>query len=107
MDYNKISILKIRFIVFLFSLLFGWQINVLSQGIIIDHTCTNITVIPESAIIQAKASLHIGYGHTSHGSQLTTGMTGLVHLPIMAVLGFHFLTIFLHGIMEEQTVHLI
>ncbi|MBP7053090.1 MAG: hypothetical protein KBE65_18955 [Phycisphaerae bacterium] len=49
-----------------------------SQAIIIDHTCTDITRIPESAILQAKATLHIGYGHTSHGSQLTTGMTGLV-----------------------------
>lgn len=27
---------------------------------------------------QAKDSLHIAYGHTSHGSQLTTGMSGLV-----------------------------
>ena len=26
----------------------------------------------------AKASLHIGYGHTSHGSQLADGMNGLV-----------------------------
>jgi hypothetical protein len=26
----------------------------------------------------AKANLHIGYGHTSHGSQLTDGMNGLV-----------------------------
>ncbi len=49
-----------------------------SQGTIIDHTCTDITQIPESAINQAKATLHIAYGHTSHGSQLTTGMTGLV-----------------------------
>ena len=48
------------------------------QGTIIDHTCTDITQIPESAINQAKATLHIGYGHTSHGSQLTTGMNGLV-----------------------------
>ncbi|MBN1525361.1 MAG: fibronectin type III domain-containing protein [Spirochaetales bacterium] len=30
------------------------------------------------AILAAKAALHIGYGHTSHGSQLTDGMTGLV-----------------------------
>jgi hypothetical protein len=45
---------------------------------LIDHTCTDIHQIPESAIIQAKSDLHIGYGHTSHGSQLTTGMTGLV-----------------------------
>jgi len=50
----------------------------ISQGTIIDHTCTDITAIPQSAIEQAKADLHIGYGHTSHGSQLTDGMTGLV-----------------------------
>ncbi|HSV99895.1 MAG TPA: hypothetical protein VLI39_06965 [Sedimentisphaerales bacterium] len=41
-------------------------------------TCTDITKIPESAIVQAKATLHIAYDHTSHGSQLTSGMTGLV-----------------------------
>ncbi len=53
-------------------------ISTQAQGIIIDHNCTNITQIPESAINQAKATLHIAYGHTSHGSQLTTGMDGLV-----------------------------
>lgn len=46
--------------------------------LIVDHSCTDITQIPESAIVQAKAVLHIAYGHTSHGSQLTTGMNGLV-----------------------------
>jgi len=46
--------------------------------ILIDHACTDIAKIPESAIAQAKAPLHIAYGHTSHGSQLTSGMTGLV-----------------------------
>ena len=49
-----------------------------SQGTIVDHTCTDITEIPQAAIEQARAMLHIGYGHTSHGSQLTDGMTGLV-----------------------------
>ena len=49
-----------------------------SSGIIINHTCTDITQIPEQWINQAKSDLHIGYGHTSHGSQLTYGMTGLV-----------------------------
>ena len=49
-----------------------------AQPIIIDHTSTNIGLIPQSAIEQAKSNLHIAYGHTSHGSQLTTGMTGLV-----------------------------
>ncbi len=48
------------------------------DAIIVDHTCTDITEIPQSAIEQAKSNLHIAYGHTSHGSQLTTGMTGLV-----------------------------
>lgn len=47
-------------------------------GVVIDHTCTNITQIPQSAIEQAKSTLHIAYGHTSHGSQLTTGMNGLI-----------------------------
>jgi hypothetical protein len=45
---------------------------------IIDHNCTDITDIPAVSIETAKSTLHIAYGHTSHGSQLTTGMTGLV-----------------------------
>jgi Dockerin type I domain len=46
--------------------------------LIIDHTCTDITLVPENAIVAAKAVLHIAYGHTSHGSQVTSGMSGLV-----------------------------
>jgi hypothetical protein len=46
--------------------------------LIVDHTCTSLGSIPASAIAQAKANLHIAYGHTSHGSQLTDGMSGLV-----------------------------
>jgi len=49
-----------------------------AQALIIDNHTTDITQIPSSAIEDAKAALHIAYGHTSHGSQLTTGMTGLV-----------------------------
>jgi len=49
-----------------------------AEPLIVDHTCTDITRIPQSAIEQVKTKLHIVYGHTSHGSQLTTGMTGLV-----------------------------
>ncbi len=48
------------------------------QGIIADHTRTNLNVVPEAAILQAKTTLRIAYGHTSHGSQITDGMTGLV-----------------------------
>lgn len=46
--------------------------------VIVDHTCTDIARIPAEAILAAKASLHIAYGHTSHGSQITSGMSGLV-----------------------------
>jgi len=34
-----------------------------AQPIIIDHICTDIRQIPESAIEQAKINLHIAYGH--------------------------------------------
>lgn len=57
---------------------FLWVLNVAADAIIINHNHTDITQIPQSAIEQAKANLHIAYGHTSHGSQLTTGMNGLV-----------------------------
>lgn len=46
-----------------------------STQIIADHTRTG--VIPDDAITLAKANLHIAYGHTSHGSQLITGMDAL------------------------------
>lgn len=49
-----------------------------SGPIIIDHTSTHLNEVPLSAIDHAKSTLHIAYGHTSHGSQITTGMTGLV-----------------------------
>ena len=48
-----------------------------SQNSIIDHNCTKINNIPEWAILEAKNLLHIAYGHTSHGSQITTGMNEL------------------------------
>lgn len=49
-----------------------------AQAIVVDHTCTNLALIPAAAITQAKSQLHIAYGHTSHGSQLVSGMDGLV-----------------------------
>jgi hypothetical protein len=44
---------------------------------IIDHTSIKLEKIPVEWINKAKANLHIAYGHTSHGSQLIDGMTGL------------------------------
>jgi len=45
-----------------------------SQAIIIDHTCTDINQVPDSWINEAKEDFKISYGHTSHGSQIVTGM---------------------------------
>lgn len=46
--------------------------------IVADHQTTQLASIPESFIRKAKRELLIAYGHTSHGSQLVTGMHGLV-----------------------------
>lgn len=50
----------------------------LSKGIIVNHECIELSSIPVDWIGSAKTRLHIAYGHSSHGSQLITGMTGLV-----------------------------
>ncbi len=47
------------------------------QAVIVDSRCTSLDEIPLQWIDQARADLHIAYGHTSHGSQLTSGMNGL------------------------------
>lgn len=47
-------------------------------GFLVDHTSTAaFDDIPSSAFTDAKATLSIFYGHTSHGSQLVTGMNML------------------------------
>lgn len=48
--------------------------SVPSQALIIDHTTADITKIPAYWIQQAKALLKASYGHTSHGSQLVSGL---------------------------------
>ncbi len=60
---------------------FAFVQTIHSQGggaIIIDHTCADLSAVPQQWVEQTRTDLHIAYGHTSHGSQLTTGMTGLV-----------------------------
>lgn len=65
------------------SAIVGWSLWLSAAGaagqeaIIIDHKCTKIGAIPTYWIEQAKANLRVSYGHTSHGSQLVTGMETL------------------------------
>ena len=47
------------------------------NAIIANHTIAKLNLTPVEWIDSAKANLHIAYGHTSHGSQLITGMDGL------------------------------
>jgi hypothetical protein len=51
--------------------------KIIEDGVI-NHSCITLSDIPAQEITNAKASLHIAYGHTSHGSQITEGMSGLV-----------------------------
>jgi hypothetical protein len=51
---------------------------VAGDGLIIDHSCAKLAPIPSEWIQAAKDNLHIAFSHTSHGSQLTEGMAGLV-----------------------------
>ncbi len=47
-------------------------------SVTVDHHTIDLARIPSNAIDSARANLRIAYGHTSHGSQLVTGMDGLV-----------------------------
>lgn len=49
-----------------------------AQGpIIIDHSNTRLGSIPMDWIEQARQNLRVGYSHTSHGSQLVSGIEAL------------------------------
>jgi hypothetical protein len=48
-----------------------------SGAVIIDHRCTSLELVPSQWIEQAKSSIRVWYGYTSHGGQITTGMKNL------------------------------
>ncbi|NHJ49899.1 MAG: hypothetical protein FK733_19050, partial [Asgard group archaeon] len=90
MKLNKLKIGLIFTLIFLSTLsIFSVQstgqmdqltVKALSAPIIADHNVVNyvrLDLIPDENITHAKNELHIAYGHTSHGSQITTGMAGL------------------------------
>jgi len=69
----KNIIYPIMFIV----LLSTWPIQSFPQGIIINHNSTILQQIPETWINQAKTQFRVWYGHTSHGSQITSGIENI------------------------------
>ncbi len=50
-------------------------------GFVVGHVHTNLSDIPDEWITQVKSDLHIAYNHTSHGSQLITGLNALETFP--------------------------
>jgi uncharacterized repeat protein (TIGR01451 family) len=47
------------------------------RTIIIDHNNTDLSKVPAYWVNRAKELLRLSYGHTSHGSQLVSGMSAL------------------------------
>ncbi len=52
-----------------------------SGAIIIDHHHTDLSRIPATWLNAVRANLRVGYGHTSHGSQLVTGLNAFRGAP--------------------------
>ncbi len=69
---------RISLTVTLFFLLSGMS---LAASFVVDHNSTDLQQIPAEWISRAKADLHIAYNHTSHGSQLITGMNAMKNYP--------------------------
>lgn len=51
--------------------------NELNDKIIVGHTDTDVSKIPSCWIEKSKRELRIAYAHTSHGSQISSGMEAL------------------------------
>ena len=51
------------------------------KGFVVGHRNTNLNLIPNRWLNAAKANIHAAYNHTSHGSQLITGLNALAKFP--------------------------
>jgi hypothetical protein len=49
--------------------------------LVVDHSCTELGPVPAYWIEQAKAQFRLSYGHTSHGSQIVSGMNVIKDPP--------------------------
>ena len=52
-----------------------------SAGFVISHKHTDLSFIPDYWITKVKSELSIAYSHTSHGSQIITGINALSEFP--------------------------
>lgn len=73
---------KFKKIVFLYTAVLTVAAVCQGQPIVADHNSASaFHDIPDYWIEQGKSQLHIAYQHTSHGSQLITGMDALKNFP--------------------------
>jgi len=72
MNGSKRKTIVLHFL-FCISLILTCQ-GLFAQGITIDHNCTDLSQIPSEWIEAVFDGAKLHYGHTSHGSQLTTGL---------------------------------
>ena len=76
----KMKYFQIFSLIFLVIICFSDFSNA-DYKLLINHSSTDLSQISDSAIVQAKSKLHIAYQHTSHGSQLITGMNAFNSYP--------------------------
>jgi hypothetical protein len=50
-------------------------------AIVINHACCDLAQVPAEWIVAAKSRLRLWYGHTSHGSQIVSGMEAFNSAP--------------------------
>ena len=75
-DYKNIKKVNIFIISFFLAFIFFLLVHgVAAAAIIIDHTTTDFSQIPDYWIEQVKQNIKMYYGHTSHGTQITSGLT--------------------------------
>ncbi len=70
---------RVRFACLAIVIFFPMAGGALAQGIIIDHNCTDVSVIPPYWLFEAKKQV-VHYAHTSHGEQITLGLDALENL---------------------------
>ena len=63
--------------IFIILLVVSGISEIASQGIIINHLTTDLSSIPSNWIDSAKVNLMVTYQHTSHGSQLVSGVKAI------------------------------
>ncbi len=54
-----------------------------SGGLVVGHGSTDPSKVPVPNIEKARRMFHVWYGHTSHGSQITSGMQAMNRAPFL------------------------